>query len=252
LIGDATQEVKSHGLCLTLPEIDYETAWRMQTRLVAARKTQDLTSDVIMVLEHPSVFTLGRRGGRENLTVAETFLQEKCISVVQVERGGNITYHGPGQLIAYAIMDLAARRLAVVDLVTMLEEVMIRTAALWDVVATRNPLNRGVWIESSKLGSVGIAIRRGISFHGLALNVNIDLEPFGWINPCGLQNVSVTSLAQQSGQPISMSDVKKDLKEQFQTVFGFGLVPVELKALGRMIGDAGLGSSQPTTGRSES
>ncbi len=103
----------------------------MQTRLVAARHTQDLTSDVIMVLEHPPVFTLGRRGGRENLMVSEAFLQQKRIPVVQAERGGNITYHGPGQLIVYAIINLAARRLAVVELVTLLEEVMIRTSGLW-------------------------------------------------------------------------------------------------------------------------
>ncbi len=90
-------------------------------------------------------------------------------------------------------------------------------------------MNRGIWIGSTKLGSVGIAIRKGISFHGLALNVDIDLGPFAWINPCGLQNVSVTSLTQQSGQHISMTDVYKGLKEQFQAVFGFGLVPVALE-----------------------
>jgi lipoate-protein ligase B len=241
LTGDASQKAKAHSFCLTLPVMDYETVWQMQTRLVAARKAGDLASDVIMVLEHLPVFTLGRRGGRENLMVSETFLQQRRISVVQVERGGNITYHGPGQVIVYAIMDLAARRVAVVDLVTMLEEVMIRTAGLWGVAATRNPLNRGIWIESSKLGSVGIAIRKGISFHGLALNVDIDLEPFAWINPCGLQNVSVTSLEQQSGQRISMADIYEGLKEQFQAVFGFRLVPVDLKKLRRMIGDIDLG-----------
>lgn len=241
MIGDAFQEKTPHSLCLTLPKMDYETAWHMQTRLVAARKARDLVADVIMVLEHPPVFTLGRRGGRENLMVSETFLQQKRISVVQVERGGNITYHGPGQLVVYAIVDLAVRHLAVVELVTLLEEVMIRTAGLWGVTATRNPLNRGVWIESSKLGSVGIAIRKGISFHGLALNVDMDLEPFSWINPCGLQNVGVTSLAQQSAQRISMTRVYEGVKEQLQAVLGFNLVPVDLKELGRMVGDEALG-----------
>jgi lipoate-protein ligase B len=203
----------------------------LQTRLVAAKQARRITSDVVMMLEHPPVFTLGRRGGRDNLTVAETFLQQKGISVVQVERGGNITYHGPGQLIVYAIMDLKARRLAVVDFVTLLEEVMIRTADEWGVTAERNPLNRGVWVGPRKLGSVGIAIRKGISFHGLALNIRTDLEPFTWINPCGLPNVGVTSLVQASGQDIAMTAARRKATQHIASIFDIDLAPIDLPDL---------------------
>jgi lipoate-protein ligase B len=221
--------------------MDYEAAWRLQTRLVAARKTKQLGSDVIMILQHPQVFTLGRRGGRENLVVPEAFLQSRDIAVVPAERGGNITYHGPGQLVVYPIMDLAARRLAVDDFVTLLEEVMIRTADSWGVAAERNALNRGVWIGSSKLGSVGIAIRKGISFHGMALNISTDLEPFGWINPCGLHNVAVTSLEQASGLKISMDAAITQFKAHFQAAFALELVPVALEELAHVIREGGSG-----------
>jgi lipoate-protein ligase B len=190
----------------------------------------------MMVLEHPPVFTLGRRGGRDNLLIAETFLQQKGVSVVQVERGGNITYHGPGQLIVYAIMDLEARRLAVVEFVTLLEEVMLRTAGGWGVAAARSPVNRGVWVGPRKLGSVGIAIRKGISFHGLALNVRTDLEPFTWINPCGLQNVGVTTLVQESEQDISMADARREIMKQIEAVFNLKLVPIGLQELQALMG----------------
>jgi len=228
-------------LCLTRPEMDYEAAWHMQTSLVAARKARRLSSDVIMVLEHPPVFTLGRRGGRENLMVSEAFLQERRIPVFQAERGGNITYHGPGQLVVYTIMDLAARRLAVVDFVTMLEEAMIRTAGAWGVTAVRNAMNRGVWIGSSKLGSVGIAIRKGVSFHGLALNVSTDLEPFAWINPCGLHNVAVTSLEQELCRQIAMADVRAQFRAHFQAIFTLELVPVDFEKLRQLTDDMNLG-----------
>lgn len=235
-MDDALRGEASRCLCLNLPLMEYEAAWRLQTRLVEARKAQRLASDVVMVLEHPPVFTLGRRGGRDNLTVAETFLQQKNVAVVQVERGGDITYHGPGQLIVYVIMDLAARRLAVVDFVTLLEEVMIQTAGEWGVSAARNPLNRGVWVGPRKLGSVGIAIRKGISFHGLALNVRTELEPFTWINPCGLQHVDVTSLVQESGQDIPMADARRTVRERIEAVFDLELASIGLRDLQASMG----------------
>ncbi len=176
-------------LCVELPVTDYREAWDLQTGLVAARNSGVLASDVLLLLEHAPVFTLGRRGGLENLTVSEEFLKEAGVPVVHVERGGNITYHGPGQLVGYPILDLHASGLTVSDYVERLEEIMIRTAAHWGVAAGRNPINRGVWVGNSKLGSIGVAIRHGISFHGFAFNVSLSLEPFGWINPCGLRGI---------------------------------------------------------------
>jgi lipoate-protein ligase B len=207
--------------------IDYGEAMRLQHRLVEARKSRVLATDVLILLEHPPVFTLGRRGGRENLIVATEVLTNAGIQVIQAERGGNITYHGPGQLVAYLILDLEAAKMGVKDFVHRLEDVMIRTAADWGVAAVRNPVNRGIWVGNSKMGSIGIAIRRGITYHGLAFNVDVSLEPFGWINPCGLADVGVTSLKLASGRPLNMPSVGRAFKGHVQSVFGTELLPIE-------------------------
>lgn len=207
--------------------IDYGEALQLQHRLVAARKTGALATDLLILLEHPPVFTLGRRGGRENLIVPTDFLANAGIQVIQAERGGNITYHGPGQLVAYLVCDLEAAKMGVKDFVHCLEDVMIRTAAVWGVTAERNPANRGIWVGNSKMGSIGIAIRRGITYHGLAFNVDVSLEPFGWINPCGLPDVGVTSLKAASVRSPSMPSVQRVFKGHIQTVFETKLVSME-------------------------
>ncbi|MFZ0726620.1 MAG: lipoyl(octanoyl) transferase LipB [Desulfobacterales bacterium] len=204
--------------------IDYAAALRLQHRLVAARKSGALDTDLLILLEHPPVFTLGRRGGRENLIVTADFLVRSGVQVIQTERGGNITYHGPGQLVAYLILDLERARLGVKDLVYMLEETMLRTAAGWGITATRSPANHGIWVGSSKMGSIGLAIRRGITYHGLALNVDLALDPFSWINPCGLAGIGVTSLKQASGLSPDIESVRPVFKTHMQTVFGTELV----------------------------
>ncbi len=191
---------------------EYRATYELQVALVDRRK-EGVCEDVFLVTEHPSVFTLGRRGGRENLMVSEQFLDEKKISLVHIERGGDITYHGEGQLVLYPVIHLRERGLAVSEYVFLLEEIMIRLAAVYGVQAGRDPRNHGVWVGNRKLGSVGIAIRHGISFHGLALNVNLALEPFSWVNPCGLQGVKMTSLQRETGRrPIETGDVKRNLK----------------------------------------
>jgi len=193
----------------------YREALELQHRLVAARRAGRIASDVLLVLEHPPVFTLGRRGGRENLLVSDEYLQRRGVAVVPVERGGNITYHGPGQLVAYPIFDLRAARVGVADFVFRLEEAMLRTARQWNVAAQRNSLNRGIWVGPNKMGSIGLAIRRGVTYHGLAFNVETDLTPFGWINPCGLHNVGVTSLQQEAGRPVPLQEAVKCFERHF-------------------------------------
>ncbi|MBW2562705.1 MAG: lipoyl(octanoyl) transferase LipB [Deltaproteobacteria bacterium] len=220
-------------LCVELPIIEYQKARDLQSYLVSARKNKIIDSDIILILEHPPVFTLGRRGGLENLSVSESFLEKSGIPVIHVERGGDITFHGPGQIIAYPIINLEKARLAVTDYVSNLEEVMIQTAKDSGVQAQRNGLNRGIWVGKKKLGSIGIAVRRGISFHGMALNVNLSLEPFNWINPCGLQNIKMTSIQQELSHPVSMQHVKQNLKKHFQSVFGIKIAVTEIKELYR-------------------
>jgi len=223
-------------LCLDFDTIEYGAALDLQHRLVAARKSKVLEMDILLVLEHPPVFTLGRRGGRENLRVSSDFLEKSGVQVIQVERGGNITYHGPGQLVAYCISDLNASRMGVENYVSHLEEVMLRIAIDWNVPAEKNDANRGIWVGRNKMGSIGIAIRRGITFHGLALNANLSLEPFYWINPCGLQNVGMTSIQQESAQSVSMSQVRQALKKHFAAVFGVNLAVTTVEEVTALVG----------------
>jgi lipoate-protein ligase B len=169
------------------------------------------------------------------MLVSDEFLEKAGVQVIQVERGGNITFHGPGQLVVYPIVDLQAAGIKVVDFVTGLEEVMLRTAENWSIAAERNPANRGIWVGPHKMGSIGIAVRRGISFHGLALNVHTDLTPFSWIQPCGLQNVAMTTMQQETAHKLSLQKVRVVLKKQFETVFGINFAPKDLADLGSIL-----------------
>jgi lipoate-protein ligase B len=210
--------------CIELPTTEYREAWNLQVRLVKERKDKTIDRDIILLLEHLPVFTLGKRGGLKNLNVTQDILKESGISVIHTERGGDITFHAPGQLVIYPIIDLRAARMGVMDYVKDLEEIMIRTAADWGIKAVRNLLSRGVWVDNNKLGSIGIAIRRGICFHGMALNVNLSLEPFGWINPCGLDDTRMTSMEQVLSCEISMEQVRQAVKDHIQEIFRVELI----------------------------
>ena len=216
------QHATDNRLCylLDLGLLDYQEAWALQQKLVSARVDKNIRRDMILFLEHPSVFTLGRRGGLENLLVSETFLKDSDIPVVQVERGGVITYHGPGQIVVYPIINLHARRIGVKEFVSAMEEAMLQTAANWDIPAERNPINSGIWAGSQKMGSIGIALHKGVSFHGLALNVNLDLTPFSWIQPCGLQGVSMTSMKNELDRELPLNEVRDFLKTQLKAALG--------------------------------
>lgn len=206
----------------------YRAVLDLQHRLVEEFHRGTLEADTVLLLEHEPVFTLGHNGGRENLMVSEEVLKQKGIGVVETERGGNITYHGPGQIIAYPIIRMNAAGLDIPGYVEGLEEAMIRTAADWGVSAARSTLNHGVWVGKKKLGSVGIAIRRGISFHGIALNVNLSLEPFSWINPCGLSGISMTSLKEEGAENVDMAFVRDGIIRHLAAVFGARTVPIDV------------------------
>jgi lipoyl(octanoyl) transferase len=199
--------------------MDYRKTHVLQLDLVEKRWTGAIEADIFLLTEHPSVFTLGRRGGRENLTVSEEFLRQKGVAVIHVERGGNITYHGRGQLVVYPIIQLKAAGLSVTEYVFRLEEVMIRLSADYGVAAVRDPCNRGVWTGGRKLGSVGIALRHGVAFHGLAVNINTSLEAFDWIHPCGLTDVRITSLARELAMELPLEEVKQRLSKHLAGVF---------------------------------
>ena len=208
---------------INLGRVDYNEAWKLQSDLVAARLNRSADRDIILFIEHPAVFTLGRRGGRDYLRVGESFLEQVGIPIIQAERGGYITYHGPGQLVVYPIVDLEGRRLGVAEFVEALEEIMLLTVRSWGLNAQRNSKNAGIWMGNRKMGSIGIALRKGISFHGLALNVNVDLTPFSWIQPCGLEGVSMTSVQQELGEEIPPDVIINTVKKNFQSVLKLDL-----------------------------
>jgi len=189
----------------------YEPTWRAMQLFTDERGPE--TPDEIWFLEHPPVFTLGLNGKREHL------LAPGDIPVVQIDRGGQVTYHGPGQLVVYPLLDLRRLGLGVRELVTALESAVIRTAASWGIVAASRRDAPGVYVEGRKLASLGLRIRRGASYHGLAFNVAMDLEPFQRINPCGFQNLEVTDLARLGG-PQSVREVARRLAPELLAELG--------------------------------
>ena len=222
-----------------LPATGYETVRSLQLALVNARRAGAFDGDVVIFTEHFPVFTLGRRGGTEFIKKPFSFLEKAKISVTKVERGGTITFHAPGQLVIYPVVSLKQNRRGVAAFVHDLEEVMIRTAADWKITARRDGQNRGVWVGKTKLGSLGIAVRRGIAFHGLALNVNLDMDPFSWIDPCGLAGVSMTSMEKQirdqTAPDLNMAAVRASARRHVAQVFGKDLFPMDLKELTRRL-----------------
>jgi lipoate-protein ligase B len=222
-------------LIANLGLVDYKTAHQLQLSLLEARHAGFLENDIVLMLEHPPVFTLGRSYGRQNIIKDQKFLTSQGVDIVPIERGGDVTFHGPGQLVVYLLIDLIARGLDIRKFVISLEEVLIRTARDQDISASRDNRNIGVWANGDKLGSIGIAIRHGITFHGFALNVNIDLTPFQWIHPCGLKNVSMTSLSILKKAEVNMVSVCKSIKQHLQDVFHIKLKPFPPQLIERFI-----------------
>ena len=216
---------------VNLPVMDYGMVRDIQNRVVSGKIAGSIEKEVVIWAEHHPVFTLGRHGGKENLMVSEDFLLKQKIPVCASERGGNITYHAPGQLIVYPIVDLQKVGLRVPEYVYHLEQIMIQTGQDFSVQSGRNPAHPGIFTENGKLGSVGIAIRHGISFHGFALNVDIDLEPFQWIHPCGLRDIKITSLYQETVFPLNLKVVRHSAQKHFCSLFGIEAVEVDFSEL---------------------
>jgi len=195
-----------------LGRVDYEPTWRAMQRLVDARGPD--VPDEIWFLEHPPVFTLGMNSRPEHL------LGTGDIPVVQIDRGGQVTYHGPGQLVVYPLLDLARAKLGVRALVTGLERAIIDTVAGWGIEAHGRRDAPGVYVGQRKLASVGLRIRRGCSYHGLALNVAMDLEPFRRINPCGYAGLEMTQVRELGG-PADIGVVADALAPRLLASLGF-------------------------------
>jgi lipoyl(octanoyl) transferase len=188
-----------------LGRIAYRDAWDLQKRLVAQRVAAEI-GDQLLLLEHHAVLTLGRQADETHVLATARELRRRDIEVIRVERGGEVTYHGPGQLVAYPILRLGDRGLLIRPLVTALEEAMIETCAALGVEAIRRDGHPGCWIAGDsrtpprKIGALGIRIERGVSYHGIALNVDPDLRDFELIDPCGMPGLVSTSIADELGR----------------------------------------------------
>ena len=226
-----TEKTNRPAVWIDLGLIEYRRALHIQLSAMQEKIDNPEAEDKIFFVQHPPVFTLGKRGGQENLIVSKEFLAKKNIKIVQTNRGGNITYHGPGQAILYPVIDLEKNKISVKDFVRGLEEIMILTAQDFNIQAERNKMNHGIWAGASKLGSLGIFVKKGVSIHGLAMNINIDLEPFNWINPCGLASVSMTSLEKELKKQgnytnVRLTSIKASFMKYFSSVFGYRPKPV--------------------------
>jgi lipoyl(octanoyl) transferase len=233
--------------CLTLDLglIGHAEAAALQKRVVAARKAGAI-EDVLLLCEHPHVITQGRNGKREHLLAGENVLRQKGVEFYETSRGGDVTYHGPGQIVGYPILNLAAIRRDVVWYVRMLEEVMIRASSDFGVAATREAEKTGVWVateknsprsaqgsqsgteSAEKLGAIGVHISRWVTSHGFAYNVSTDLRYFDLIVPCGIAGRKATSLEKLLGHSVDSHEVATRLKQHFGEVFSLDMRPASL------------------------
>jgi lipoyl(octanoyl) transferase len=203
--------------------IAFAAAWELQKRVVAARKAGAI-GDVLLFCEHPHVITLGRSGNRANLLASENVLRQKGIEYFETTRGGDITYHGPGQIVGYPILNLGAIRRDVVWYVRMLEEGMIRATAEFAVAAQREAEKTGIWVaregRSEKLAAIGVHISRWVTSHGFAYNVATDLRYFDLMVPCGIAGRKATSLEKLLGRCVVFDEVKPWLAKYLGEVLG--------------------------------
>ncbi|HMC23137.1 MAG TPA: lipoyl(octanoyl) transferase LipB [Thermoanaerobaculia bacterium] len=204
--------------------VTYENGMQLQQRLVALRQT-DLIPDQLLLLEHPPVITLGRGGDPANLLASPDILRQQGVRFYQTTRGGDITYHGPGQIVGYPILHLGEGNRDVRKYVTKLEEVLIRTVAEYGVTAKREDSKRGIWVGNQKIAAIGVRIARWVTSHGFALNVNTNLEHFRLITPCGIQGSGVTSISREAGRTVSIDEVREKLVKNFAEVFERDIVP---------------------------
>lgn len=198
----------------------YALTWRRQLELHAARRA-GLAPDMLVLVEHEPVVTLGRHGDPAHLLVRPEELARRGVDLHYVERGGDITYHGPGQLVGYPVFALRELGLSVRELMRGLEEALILTLGEWGVAAQRVTGLTGVWHAQGKLAALGVAVQGGVSFHGFALNVDPDLSHFQMIVPCGIAGRPVASMAGVLGAPVSLDEVRPAVERRMRQAFGF-------------------------------
>jgi len=215
--------------------INYKEAWEMQEKLfnelleAKLSNSEKQNDNKLFFLQHPHVYTLGKSGNKGNLLLNEDLLKSKGASFFHIDRGGDITYHGPGQLVGYPILNLDSLGLTIREYIYNLEEVIINVLKHYGITATRSEGETGVWLDvdnkvkARKIAAIGVRISRMVSMHGFAFNVNTNLDYFNYIVPCGIVDKGVTSLQKELGKEIPLEEVQHLLQEQFEKVYGFKL-----------------------------
>ncbi len=226
---------------LDLGSLPYRDALSLQHRLVSLRQ-RGAIGDTLLLLEHPPVITQGKSAEPGDIVAPPSVLNEHAVDLVTIERGGETTYHGPGQLIGYPIIDLRSHLRSLKKYIYLLEEVTVTYLRRYhDISADRDDAHRGVWVRNEKITAVGVAVQKRVTFHGFAFNVNTDLSHFDWIIPCGITDRGQTSLSRLTGTSIPMEEVKVHIGEIFCELFGYrydGMKYVAPDAYGDLLGDA--------------
>lgn len=211
-------------MIIDLGLIDYEDAFKIQNDLVC-RVIAGESRETFLLAEHPPVFTIGRSAAADNLLVSRSFLEQNGIKVLRADRGGDITFHGPGQLVVYPILDLKQSGPDLHSYIRYLESLAISLLEDYGVSAQRAPGRSGVWVGGRKIASVGVGARNWVTYHGLSVNVGVDLGYFSMIHPCGLVGVEMTSLERVLGVPVGMAEAKDRMKRAIDAAaYGFSTV----------------------------
>lgn len=198
--------------------LGFEDAWHLQNGLKKARQ-EERAGDTLILVQHPPTITFGRGAHEENLLVGSDVLKKEGIELFVTDRGGDVTFHGPGQSVGYPVMSLKKLGLSVSQYMRQLEDVIVRTLADVGIIAETRHRTIGVWVGEKKIASLGIRVSRGVTSHGFALNVTNDLEPFQFINPCGMKGLKVTSVREESGEDVHCADIENILVAHFSRIF---------------------------------
>ena len=207
-------------LTVALGRLDYAEALELQRNIARDRIAGTIQQDVLLLMEHPPVVTMGRASKEKHLVASPEFLKSKGVELFEVERGGDVTFHGPGQLVGYPIIDLKRHRQDLHWYLRKIEESLINTLADFGIPGERNTAYTGVWTRGKKIASIGVHARDWVTWHGFALNVNTDLSYFDLIIPCGIDGVVMTSIAREVGsEMVSMQDVRDRVSAKFAEAF---------------------------------
>jgi lipoate-protein ligase B len=209
-------------MCLVwdLGLIEYSEAYQLQKNLQRQR-VEGKISDVLLLLEHPPTITIGKSGTLNNVLVSGEQLSQQGISLYFIDRGGDVTYHGPGQLVGYPIVDLRQKEIDLHCYIKNLEEVILRTLNDFSIDGEQIESHPGVWVNEEEIAAIGLSVQKWVSMHGFALNINTDLEHFSFINPCGFSDRRATSMSKVLGNDVPMGEVTKSLISHFCNIFDF-------------------------------